>query len=213
MKKVVLLHTLLLGMQVGYCQTFKEWFQQKKTQIEYLLKQIAAFQVYKEYLQKGYTIAKDGTHLIKDIKQGDVNLHNNYFSSLKSVSSAVTNYSKVTAIISHQAAVLKNFKKLLAYCTQSDQLSASEKDYIQSVYARLNLESEKDLDELLLVITSGKLEMKENERMRRIDKVYLSTLDKMSFSGSFSSDVLLLIRQRLYEQLETDRLKENFGLK
>src|SRR6266498_4565607 len=100
MKRFLLSLLLIVGVHTSYGQTWNEWFRQKKTQIQYLVKQIAALKVYTDYLEKGYNIAKDGTNLINDIKHGDFNLHNNYFTSLKSVSSSVRNYSKVSAIVS-----------------------------------------------------------------------------------------------------------------
>ncbi len=212
MKRFLLSLLLIVGVHTSYGQTWNEWFRQKKTQIQYLVKQIAALKVYTDYLEKGYNIAKDGTNLINDIKHGDFNLHNNYFTSLKSVSSSVRNYSKVSAIVSDQTSILKNFRKLLNYCDGSDQLSSSEKEYIHSVYSNLNAESEKDLDELFLVITSGEVEMKEDERIKKIDRIYLSVKDKVSFSKSFSSQVLILIHQRFNDKIDIDRSKKIFGL-
>jgi len=212
MKRFLLSLLLIVGVHTSYGQTWNEWFRQKKTQIQYLVKQIAALKVYTDYLEKGYNIAKDGTNLINDIKHGDFNLHNNYFTSLKSVSSSVRNYSKVSAIVSDQTSILKNFRKLLNYCDGSDQLSSSEKEYIHSVYSNLNAESEKDLDELFLVITSGEVEMKEDERIKKIDRIYLSVKDKVSFSKSFSNQVLILIHQRFNDKIDIDRSKKIFGL-
>ena len=63
-------------------QTSSEWFRQKATQKKYLLQQIAALQVYSGYLSKGYSIAKNGLNTIKNIKNGDLLQHSNYFTSL-----------------------------------------------------------------------------------------------------------------------------------
>lgn len=212
MKRLFITLLLVAVVHMSYGQTWKEWFKQRKTQIEYYVKQIAAFKVYADYLQKGYNIAKDGTGLISDIKHGDFKLHNNYFSSLKSVSSSVRNYSKVSAIISDQTAILKSFRKLLNYCDGSEQMSSSEKEYINSVYSNLKRESGKDLDELLLVITSANLEMKEDERIQKIDRIYLSMKDKLSFTRSFSHQVYVLIQQRLSDKMDVERSKRIFGL-
>lgn len=212
MKRFLLFLVLIAGMHVSYGQTWREWFRQRKTQIEYYLKQIAALKVYGDYLQKGYNIAKDGTQLINDIKHGDFHLHNAYFTSLGSVSSTVRNYSKVKAIISEQTSIIDAFRKLLKYCDGSDELLAAEKKYIHSVYSNLNAESSKDLDELFLVITSGELEMKEDERIKSIDRIYLSMKEKSAFSRSFSNQVILLVKQRINAQVDMGRLKKVFGI-
>src|SRR4051812_10045971 len=119
MKRYLLTVLLLAGVQASYSQTWQEWFRQRKTQIEYYLKQIASLKIYADYLQKGYSIAKDGTSLINDIKHGDFNLHNDYFTSLHTVSSSVKNYSRISVIISDQISILKSLRKLLNYCDGS----------------------------------------------------------------------------------------------
>lgn len=213
MKKTLLVLILLVAVQVGYTQTWSEWFKQRKTQIKYLLKQIAAYKIYADYLQKGYRIAKDGTELISDIKHGDFHLHNGYFTSLKSVSPAIKNYSKVKEIVSDHFAITTTFRKLIQYSGQSGDLTDIEKEYVRSVYANMNKESEKDLDELILLLTSGQLELKEDERLKRIDLLYVSAKDKLSFTRSFSGQARLLVRQRQNEQLETKVLQKIYGLK
>lgn len=212
MKRFLLVLLLLVGVQLSYGQTWNEWFRQKKTQIEYYVKQIASLKIYADYLQKGYSIAKDGTDLINDIKHGDFNLHDGYFSSLKTVSSPVKNYSKVNAIVSDQISILKNFGKLLSYADGSQMLAPSEKEYIHSVYSNLTAESVKDLDELFSVITSGELQMKEDERMGKIDRIYLSMKDKVSFTTAFSNQVYILLHQRNMDKTDIEKSKKIFGL-
>ena len=65
MKKMTLLLILFISFgQLLQAQTFAEWFQQKKTQKKYLVKKIAALQVYIEFAEKGYKIAKEGLNTI-----------------------------------------------------------------------------------------------------------------------------------------------------
>ena len=49
-------------------QTLAEWTQQNKTQIKYLVEQIAALQAYALVAEKGYSIAKTGLNAIGNIK-------------------------------------------------------------------------------------------------------------------------------------------------
>jgi len=201
-----------MGIQVCHAQTWAEWFKQKRTQIEYLFKQIAALEVYTDYLQKGYNIAKDGTTLINNIKHGDFDLHKGYFNSLKTVSPSIKNSLMVASIISDQLSILKLFRRLADYSNQSDQLSTDDKNYINAVHTNMNSECAKDVDELFLIITSGELEMKDNERLSKIDGIYNSMKEKLSFSRSFTNQVYILIQQRIQEKSETDRLKKVYGI-
>jgi hypothetical protein len=211
MKKLILVSALILGLQVCHAQTWGEWWAQKKTQIEYLLKQIAALKVYTGYLEKGYEVAKDGTRLISDIKHGDFDLHNGYFSSLKTVNSVIKNSSRVTDIISFQTSIIKQFKKLITYCQESGQFTASEMEHINSVYDNLIAQCEKQIDELRLVITSGELEMKDDERLKRIENIYSDMKDKYSFTQSYCNETSLLAVNRIMEAMEISRSKKLFG--
>ena len=97
MRKILMI-LLVLTVPCVHAQTFQEWTQQKKTQIKYLVQQIAAFQVYIGYVEKGYSIAKKGLNAISNIKHGDFSMHNDYFNSLKIVNPKIKKYWKVADI-------------------------------------------------------------------------------------------------------------------
>lgn len=177
-------------------QTFAEWFSQKKKQKEYLLKQIAGLQVYIGFAKKGYDIATSGIHTVRDIKNGEFGLHSTFFSSLKAVSPFIKNNSKVAEIIEMQLAISKSFNGIKS----NDLLSDGDRDYIGSVRAKVLDECLTDLKELLLVITSGKVEMTDDERIERLDQVYAGMKDKSAFTQSFTGEVSLFIGQKKSEQ-------------
>src|SRR3954463_9131175 len=87
--KLLLLLLLLTIHTVCKAQTWDEWFKQKKTQVKYLEEQIIALHVNGNYLEEGYKIVQGGLSAIHDIKNGDFNLHKDYFSSLKRVNTAI----------------------------------------------------------------------------------------------------------------------------
>ncbi|WP_207515942.1 hypothetical protein [Longitalea luteola] len=211
MKKLVWVLTLTVSMQVCYGQTWNEWFRQRRTQLRYLLNQIAALQVYTDYLQKGYTIVKDGTWLIGDIKQGDFNLHNGYFFSLRSVNPAIRNYSRVAVILSDQATILRHFKELLKFTDGSGQFASTERQYISAVFANVKSASLQNLDDLTRVITSGEMEMKDDERIDFIDRIYGETKEQLSFTSSFCAQAAVLANQRAQAARESFLLKKLYG--
>jgi len=93
MKTILVILLLALSM-FSYSQTVEEWTKQKKTQIKYLLQQIAANKVYLDYIEKGYGIARNGLNTIQSIKKGDFNLHSDFVSSLIKVNPKIKNYAK-----------------------------------------------------------------------------------------------------------------------
>ncbi len=200
--------TFLASIGTGYGQTFAEFFNQKKTQKKYLLEQIAALEVYTSYLKKGYEIASSGLQTIKELSNGEFSLHNAFISGLKKVSPAVKNNVKVAEIIEMQIRIGKAFSGI-----KSDpNLSLSNQLYVQEVRENLWEESLKDLEELLLVITSGKLEMGDDERIKRLDKIYLSMRDKSAFVQGFTTEVSLFIRQKEMEKRSVEQLRNSYGI-
>ena len=187
---------LLLVHSEGECQTFNEWFRQKKTQKKYLLQQIAALKVYLEYLKKGYKIVDKGLTIVGDIKQGKFDMDIEYLESLKNVNSAVSGSAKVAAIIAYQRKIMVEFRRLKDSADESDFISDDEKRYVQQVYGNMLRESELSLNELDRVLSGSDFEMKGDERVKRIDGIYVDMKDKLEFTKSFSNSTGLLIAQR-----------------
>lgn len=209
MKSLAIAFTLLLiTATISQAQTWGEVFRQKETQKKYLLEQVVALKLYAGYLKKGYDIASTGLQTVKDITKGEFSLHNDFIGSLKSVSPGIRNNAKVAEIIVFQLEISQTFNRM----KNSDQLTESNLNYIQAVREKVIEECGKDLEELLLVITSGRMEMTDDERIQRLDKVYEAMKDKSAFTQSFRNEVNLLIRQREQETQSVNQLKNSYGI-
>jgi hypothetical protein len=97
--KIFMLIALCLGFSLVKAQTVKEWTQQKKTQIEYLLQQIAAQQIYLGYLKKGYTIVQKGSGLIRAVKDGRFQLDKAHFDGLININPTVARLVEAAATL------------------------------------------------------------------------------------------------------------------
>src|SRR6185436_2817513 len=201
MKIYILILSLVFSI-LANAQTLAEWTQQKKTQIEYLLDQIAANKVSIDNLEKGYEIAKTGLNTIQNIKKGDFNLHRDFFGSLEIVNPKIKTYTRVADIIAYQVRIVKNISTTIKNLKESGQFNTDELDYSKAVFENLLDECVKNVDELYLVITSDELQMTDDERIKRIDQLYTDMQDKYSFCQSFSKECSVIALQRLGEQLE-----------
>ncbi|MET6998673.1 hypothetical protein [Chitinophaga defluvii] len=208
MNKILSLLLVLMAVSgSGKAQTFAEWFQQKKTQKKYLIQQIAALQVYIGYAKKGYNIAKDGLNTIGGFTRGEFDLHGDFINSLKKVNPEIKRYAKVADIIALQMKIVQQSGGAYRQLQRSDMFSAGELSYVNRVLGRLLDDCEKILDELITVTTSGKLEMKDDERMARIDRLYLDMQDSYTFSKSFTDEAqsLALSRKKDITDVSTSR--------
>ncbi|MBS1780982.1 MAG: hypothetical protein JST70_16780 [Bacteroidetes bacterium] len=198
----IILFALLAFRSNVHAQTFDEWFRQKETQKKYLLQQIAALQVYMGYLQKGYKIAKNGLNTISGFTKGELNLHTGYFNSLKMVNPSIKRYIRVADIITLQVKIVQDYHSNYKQLCGANALSGDELAYIDEVFARLLDDCAQTLDALITVTTDGKKEMKDDERLKRIDQLYADMQDKYSFSQSFSNDAKMVAASRLREQAD-----------
>ena len=176
-------------------QTWNEIFRQKKTQEKYLIQQLAALKLYAGYLRKGYGIANKGINTIKGFSKGEFSLHEDFFNSLKQVNPAITKNEKIVDIMRWQISIRKDLNSI----STANEFPTKERSYFKAVKIKVIKECELDLDELLLVITSVKMEMKDDERIKRLDGLHYRMEDKYRFARSFRDKVKTLALQRQQE--------------
>jgi len=205
--KTRLLFIFLFLVQIVQAQTWDEWFEQKKTRKKYLLQQIAALQVYLEYAKEGYTIVGKGLQTIQKIKKGDFDVHFDFFSSLKQVNPWIKNSAKVGDIMAYQLGILKETKLALQRVRESDQFTYDEIEFCKGVFDNLINECLESIEELVAVIMPSGLEMKDDERITRIERLYADMQNRYAFTYSFSHEMSLLCFQRIAEQIEINKSK------
>lgn len=194
MKKIFFMF-LLLGF-------FKGNIHAQAKQQRMLLQQITALQTYIGYAQKGYSVAKKGLGAIQDFKRGEFNLHTDYLNSLMAVNPKIKKYARVAEIIALQLKIIKNYKSLYRQIQQDDLFHGDEVDYIQRVFARVIENCDTNMDELLILISDGQLELKDDERIQRIDTIYQNMLDNYSFSEGFGNQTKLMALSKAKELKE-----------
>ncbi|MFV8466963.1 hypothetical protein [Flavobacterium sp. LB1P62] len=205
MKKIVLL-LLFAGFLNG-----NSYAQAKQRKM--LIQQVAALKVYIGYAQKGYSIAQKGLNTIGDFKRGEFNLHEDYFNSLKKINPKIKSYTRVGEIISLEVKILQNYSRTIRQVRQNDLFHGDEIAYIKRVLERLIENCESTLEELIVIVTEGNLEMKDDERMKRIDVLYQNMLESYTFCEDFSNQTRLISLSRGKEatDVKTSRALQGFN--
>ncbi|MDQ2752743.1 MAG: hypothetical protein M3R72_06945 [Bacteroidota bacterium] len=211
MKRLSILLIASLIARATSAQNADEWLRQQKTQIKYLVQQIASLQAYALVAEKGYSIAKTGLNAIANIKKGDFTLHSDYFSSLKKVNPNVKAYTKIADIIAMQGSIVKACRQQKLNMKSSGQFNRNEISYAGKVFDNLLDGCTEIIDELITVTTDGILQMKDDERIKNIDKLYASMQERYQFSQHFGNDNSKLALQRLREQNDLNVSKGLYG--
>lgn len=174
---------------------------------------LAQFRKILKNMYDGYKILYKGYTAVKDISEGNFNLHKTFLDGLLQVSPAVKKYKRIADIINYQVRIVKEYKAAFNQFKEDKQFTAQEIDYVGKVYSNLFQESLKNIDELAMVITAGKLRMSDDERLQAIDKIYASIEGQYSFLRDFNGNTAMLSLQRKSEQAEIEMSRRIYGIK
>ena len=170
---------------------------------------------FKKILQNmydGYKVLSEGYTAVKDISEGNFNLHRTFLDGLLQVNPAVKKYNRIGGIINYQLRIVKEYKAAFNQFKQDKQFTVKEIEYLGKIYKNLFEQSLKGLDELAMVITAGKLRMSDDERLQAIDKIYSSVEEQYSFLKDFNGNTAMLSLQRKSEQAEIKMSRRINGL-
>jgi len=173
---------------------------------------LAQFKKILQNMYDGYKILHKGYTAVKDISEGNFTLHKSFLDGLLQVNPAVRKYKRIADIINYQLRIAKEYKAAFNQFKEDKQFTIQEIDYLSTVYKNLFEQSLKSLDELAMVITSGKLRMSDDERLQAIDKIYAAVEDQFSFLKDFNSNTAMLSLQRKSEQAEIKMSRRINGL-
>lgn len=169
---------------------------------------LAQFRQILDDMKKGYEILAKGYNTIKNISEGNFNLHSAFLDALYAVSPTVRSYKKIADIISLQVRVVDQYKKAFARFKASGQFTADEINYLSRVYGRLMDESIKNLNDLAMVITAGQTRMSDDERLTAIDRIHAAMDEKVRFLHDFNGKTSVLMVQRVKESNDVRVLEE-----
>jgi hypothetical protein len=197
------------GMAVtAQAQTFAEWFAQKKTQQKYLLQQIAALQVFSNYLKQGYQIANNGLASISGTLKTENGLHSTYYNRMKTASPLVKNNAMVQEIMAWQQDILTRLKDI----SQISGMTAEEKSYLEDVRAAVLKDCDQQLHTLQAVIGDGKIEMSDAERIALVTKIHTAMMENYHFTSGFTTHAKLYAARRQQEQNQVNVTKQVYGI-
>lgn len=202
MKRWGVISFLLLAIQISASAQATEL-----AQLALNIEKLNQFRKILSDMKSGYEILVKGYGTVKNIAEGDFKLHEAFLNGLMEVSPAVRRYKRVGDIINYGLKIIKEYKAAFNKFRSSERFSAKELDYLSGVYSKLTSESLSNLDDLAVVITSGKLRMSDEERLKAIDAIYEDIADKYHFLKVFNKQAEILRIQRSKEGAEVKVLQ------
>lgn len=177
------------------------------------VEKLAQFKKILQNMYDGYKILYKGYTAVKDISEGNFNLHKNFLDALLDVSPGVRKYKRISDIITYQVRIVKEYKSAFNRFKQEKKFTSDEIAHLGKVYGGLLKQTTKSIDELLMVITAGKLRMSDDERLQAIDRIYTAVMEQFSFLKEFNNNTALLALQRKAEQANVDVSRKIAGVR
>jgi len=205
MKKIVILILCLWSSTYAGAQGF---FNQKTSLLRRAAEQVAALKAYKGVLTKGYNIVKDGTRTISDLKNGDLNLHTTFFNGLKGVNPSIRNWNTIPDIVNYQVAIIKLHQSSMQTIKSSNMYDEGELQYVSRVFKTLLDECARAIDELTNLITANRLEMADDQRIKRLQDLHDSMVFRFQFMQGFVRRTLTVGAARIREEKDLNQFKE-----
>jgi hypothetical protein len=186
---------------------------QEATQLLLNYEKLRQLEEILDNMYKGYKVLSQGYDRIKGIAEGNYKLHHVFLDGLFAVNPAVRDYKRIPMIISYQSLLMKEYKRALRRFTDDGNLTAIELRYLESVYTYLVKQSVGNLEELAMIVTTSKLRMTDDERLKAIDRIYFDMESKLSFLRYFNNSTQMLAMQREREKSDVKSIQSLYGVK
>ncbi|MDB5143052.1 MAG: TerB family tellurite resistance protein [Mucilaginibacter sp.] len=165
-----------------------------------------------QQMYQGYEVLAKGYNAVKDVSQGNFNLHEAFLDGLMVVSPAVRKCPKVADIIADQAYLVSEYKAAATSFRQDQHFSPDEIGYMMDVYSHLVSGSLKNLDDLAMIMTDSKLRMNDAERLNAIDRIFRDSHSQLSFLRRFNDQAYKTALQRSMDANDRHALKTLYGI-
>ena len=210
MKKII---TVIALSFLGMLPAFRASAQADEiAQLVLNIEKLAQFKQILSDMKKGYEILSGGYNAIKNISEGNFSLHKAFLDGLMEVSPTVRNYRRVADITNYQITLVKEYRKAYDRFRQDNNFNPDELAYLGRVYDNLFKESLRNMNELITVITAGKVRMSDDERLQAIDRIYADMQDKLTFLRHFNNNTTILAVQRAKERNDAQTIRKIYGL-
>ncbi|WP_121356768.1 hypothetical protein [Flavisolibacter nicotianae] len=207
MKKVMAAMAVLCIALGASAQTWDEWFRQKKTQIKYLVEQLSALRIYGSAVKKGYDLANSGLQTIGHLKESDLALHQEHFTSLLQVKEGVKDSKVLQRMNSLQTAIQRINTECRKRLLNDGEFTTDEKGYFAKVLNNVMKESTAIGQEAVLLTSDGNYQMADDERLKRLQALLISTEDLYVFLRQFRNNLATMALNRMREQIDAQRLR------
>lgn len=139
-------------------------------------------------------------------------LFGTYYQDLWKVKSTIAYYKRIRDITSNQIRIVEEYKRAYGLIKQDKHFTPREVLYIYDVYTGILAESVKNIDKLMLVVSSFSTQMSDGKRLELITTVDYDVSRNLSHLRQFTSQNVLLSIERARDEQEQSVIRSYYGL-
>jgi hypothetical protein len=139
-------------------------------------------------------------------------LYQNYFDELRNVKTAIAYYYRIREVTAKQLQLVDAYKHALALFKQDSHFTPKEVNYMISVYSGIIDESIKNMDQILLVVSSFSTQMDDAKRIQIINAAANAIDENYNDLIQFNQQNISLSVQRSKDLSEINQVKSLYGL-
>jgi len=159
------------------------------------------------------TMSKIKLDEITDWAAKQKQLYQNYFDELSKVKTAISYYYRIREVTSKQLQLVDAYKNALALFKYDKHFTPKEINYMVDVYSGILDESVKNLDQILLVVTSFSTQMDDAKRLEIIDASANAIDQNYIDLLQFNQQNISLSLHRSRDLSEVNQVRVLYGLK
>lgn len=177
------------------------------------MEKLAQMKATYQTMVNGYRAIETGYRQVSELAKGNYELHKTYLDGLLDVSPAVRQYGRIKAIVQRHSMMVDEYKIAIGQLQSGRLLKDAEVREMKNSMAGLVNASGAAVDELMIVLTPGRLRMNDEERIatiNRLDQEVGVLLEKMRGIAASYRD---LSDRRLRKQKDVQAMKKLYGIK
>lgn len=139
-------------------------------------------------------------------------LYSGYYNELWQIKSTISYYKRIKELTEKQVAIVDEFKWARNLFKQDKHFNAEELSHMEQVYTGIMDASVKNLDQILLVVSSFKTQMSDAKRLEIINEAADKMHENYNDLKRFNTQNITLSIQRAKSLDETVVLKQLYGI-
>lgn len=177
------------------------------------IEKLAQMKAHYQAMLQGYRTLENGYRQVNDLVKGNFLLHQEYLDGLWAVRPSVRQYGRIQTIVQRHRLMVDEYRIVLQQMQSARLLKTEELQRLKSSMAAVVNRSNGLLDDMMLVLTPGRLRMNDEERIGLINRVDGEGGELLQQFRSIVDGYSALVDRRMQRQREVKSIRSLYGIK